>query len=203
MKLTEKKSAEWRRRARRGTAALEFALTLPIWMTFMLGLFDGGYYLLVNEKVDRIAYTTTDIVTQYNPITTENMKDIFTASSLLMNPFSFSSNGGVVVVSSFYLGPSSSTIQLCWNYSSANTSAVPTTTHPTPVANDIVISGATLTLKNGQTLTVGANENVIVSEVTYKFTPVFLSSGLFPSATIYRAAVYKPRLSLLITVPTT
>ena len=55
--------------ARRGLAATEFALTLPIWVTMLLGATDGAYCLLVNEKADRIAFTVADIVSQYQGIT--------------------------------------------------------------------------------------------------------------------------------------
>jgi Flp pilus assembly protein TadG len=177
--------------SKKGVAAVEFALTLPMLIMLLLGVGDGSYYLLVNEKVDRIAYTVTDMVTQYKSITKANIEDIFAGASLLMSPFPFASKG-YVVVSSYYLASGNTNITLCWNMSSTTDASV---------ASDITISGATLVLPNGQSLTINPNENVIISEVYYNFTPMFLSSGLFKSGKIFRLAVYKPRLSLLITAP--
>jgi Flp pilus assembly protein TadG len=176
--------------ARRGVAAVEFALSLPVWITLLLGVGDGTYFLLINEKADRIAYTVTDIVTQNTSISIANLNDIFNAASLLMSPFPFA-NKGSVVVSSYYMQSGQTNVTFCWNYSSGGT-------HPT---SDIAISGSTLTFPNGESLTLNPNENVIVSEVYYSFSPLFLSSGLFNAGQVYRMAVYKPRLSLLIQAP--
>src|ERR1700733_13515159 len=82
-----------RLRSRRGVAALEFALTLPIWVTFLLGLCDGTFCLLASEKTDRIAYSVTDIVTQYQSISLATLNDVVLAASQLMKPFTFGSGG--------------------------------------------------------------------------------------------------------------
>src|ERR1700722_917412 len=76
-------------RSRRAVAAAEFALTLPVWMTMLLGAADGTYFMLVNEKSDRIAYTVTDIVTQYQVVTRANLNDIILAATQEMQPFPF------------------------------------------------------------------------------------------------------------------
>ncbi|MDP9127494.1 MAG: pilus assembly protein [Pseudomonadota bacterium] len=174
---------------RRGVAAVEFALTLPIWVTMFLGMTDGAYCLVVNERVDRIAYSVTDIVAQYQTITKANLADIVQAASQLMNPFAFNANG-VVIVSSVYKPPGQSPT-ICWQYVGGGTANLPTKLGST---------GGTATLPNG--LVLNDNDNVIISEAYYKFTPMFLSAGLLSSGTVYRTAVYKPRLSPLITPPT-
>ena len=181
----------WRHRARRGIAAVEFALTLPIWIALLLGVSDGSYFLLVNERVDRIAYTITDIVTQYQTISLANLNDIAKAAGQLMSPFSFTDGQGSIIVTSVFQPPSGAPI-IEWQYK-----------YPTATAQISKIgatSGAAAVLPNG--LTLNANDNVIVSEIYYTFTPMFLSSGLFNSGVVYRVAVYKPRLSPLVTPPT-
>jgi hypothetical protein len=175
--------------ARKGVAAVEFALSLPIWTTLLLGAGDGAYCLIVNEKTDRIAYTVTDIVTQYQSITKANLNDILLASGQLMQPFAFGANG-VVIVSSVYQGSTGSPI-IEWQYSGGGTLSK---TSRIGAANGSAI------LPNG--LTLNAGDNVIISEVYYNFTPMFLSEGLFSSGPVYRVAVYKPRLSPLVTPPT-
>jgi hypothetical protein len=176
-------------RRRRGVAAMEFALTLPIWITMLLGAADGTYCLLVNEKSDRIAYSVTDIVTQYQTITIANLKDILQAASQLMQPFPFGNNG-VVIVTSVYK-PAGQTPVIEWQYAGGGTltkvSAIGTT-------------GGVPTLPNG--LTLNDNDNVIISEVYYNFTPLFLNVGPLSANTVYRVAMYKPRLSQLIVPPT-
>jgi len=173
---------------RRGVAATEFALTLPIWITMLLGTADGSYMMLVNEKTDRIAYSVTDIVTQYQTVSKANLNDIVQASTQLMNPFTFG-NLGVVIISSVYQ-PAGKTPVIEWQYTGGGTLVK---------TSKIGTTGGTPTLPNG--LTLNDNDNVIITEVFYNWTPLFVSANLFSSNTVYRFAVYKPRLSPLITTP--
>lgn len=188
-KLTIWRSARLRSLSRRGVAAVEFALTLPIWIMLLLGMSDGAYCLVVNERTDRIAYSVTDIVSQYQTITLLNLNDIVQAASQIMNPFVFGGNG-VVIVTSVYK-PTGLNPIIEWQYTGGGTLAK---------GSQIGVTGATPTLPNG--LVLNDNDNVIVSEVYYNFTPMFVSEGLFSAGTIYRTAVYKPRLSPLISPPT-
>jgi hypothetical protein len=174
----------------RGIAAVEFALTLPIWISMLMGVGDGSYYLLVNEKCDRIAYSVTDIVSQYSTITKANLNDILLATSQLMQPFTFGANGIVIVSSVFQ--PSTGSPIVEWQYSGGGTLS--------SQASKIGLTNGNAILPNG--LTLNANDNVIISEVYYNFTPLFVSEKIFNSTTLYRVAVYKPRLSPLVTPPT-
>jgi hypothetical protein len=178
-----------RNRARRGVAAVEFALTLPIWVTMLLGAADGSYCLMVNEKTDRIAYTVTDIVTQYQTITKAQLNDILLAAGQLMQPFAFGANGLVIVTSVYQPTTGSPVVE--WQYRGGGTLSK---------GSQIGNSGGSAILPNG--LTLNAGDNVILSEVYYNFTPMFVSAKLFNAGNVYRVAVYKPRLSPLVTPPT-
>jgi Flp pilus assembly protein TadG len=173
----------------KGIAALELALTLPIWMALLLGGADGTYFMLLCEKSDRIAYTVTDIVSQYQTISLTNLSDIIQAAGQLMQPFAFG-NQGIVIVTSVYK-PAGSPAYICWQYSGGGTLTQ---------TSRIGTTGGAPALPNG--LTLNDNDNVIISEVYYNYTPNFVSTGLFPTTQIYRTAIYKPRLSLLIKTPT-
>jgi len=202
---------KWLARARRGVAAVEFALTLPIWTTLLLGAGDGSYYMLVSERTDRIAYSVTDIVTQYQSISLANLNDILLASGQLMQPFSATDAFGnptvIVVVSSVYQAPGS-TPRICWQYTNYTSHGGAPPPQPNSKIGNYVgyatppgcAAGAVATLPNG--LTLNDNDNVIISEVFYDYKPLFVYQGLFPGNTIYRTAVYKPRLSPLIVPPT-
>jgi len=176
-------------RARRGVAAVEFALTMPIWIALLLGSTDGAYCLLVNERCDRVAYSVTDIVTQYQTITKANLNDILLAAGQIMSPFPFSSQG-VVVVSSVYQ-PATGAPIIEWQYAGGGSLAK---------TSQIGTTGGAASLPNG--LTLNSGDNVIISEVYYNFTPLFLGNNLFNAGQIYRVAIYKPRLSPLVTPPT-
>lgn len=175
-------------RFRRGVAAVEFALTMPIWLTLLLGMTDGGYCLVVNERADRIAYSVTDIVTQYQGISRSNLDDIVQAAGQLMQPFAFGEKG-IVIVTSVYKPPGQSPT-ICWQYTGGGAFNM---------SSQVGSTGGNPTLPNG--LVLNDNDNVIITEVYYSFEPLFLSAELLTSGPIYRVAVYKPRLSPLVTPP--
>lgn len=176
-------------RSKRGVAAIEFALTLPLWITMLLGVADGTYCLLINEKTDRIAYSVTDIATQYKTLSMAQLNDIILAASEMMKPFPFD-NQGIVIVSSIYK-PAGQTPYICWQYSGGGTLVQ---------SSRIGTTGGAPTLPAG--LTLNDYDNVLVSEVFYYFSPIFTGSGLFSSGIVYRTAIYKPRLSPLCNTPT-
>ncbi|MFY9287138.1 MAG: hypothetical protein WAO98_01425 [Alphaproteobacteria bacterium] len=191
MNLT-KNISQWGRslrdKARRGVAATEFALTMPIWVTLLVGASDGAYALLLNERTDRIAYTVTDIVSQHQTMTVSNLNDITLTAGQMMQPFAFGTKG-VVIVTSVYKPPGAAPY-ICWQYKGGGTLSR---------NSQVGTPGGAPVLPNG--LTINDNDNVIISEVYYLFTPMFITDHMFPSDTIYRNAVYKPRLSPLITTP--
>lgn len=182
--------AKWRRnKSRRGLAALEFALTLPIWVTLVLGVADGTYCLLINEKVDRIAYSVSDIVTQYqDPVSLVTLNDTTSSASQIMDPYTFGANG-MVIVSSVYK-PTGKSPVIQWQYLGGGTLVR---------SSRIGSTGGTASLPNG--LTMNDGDNVIVTEVYYTFSALFISDSLFPAGDVYRAAMYKPRLGPLLTKP--
>ncbi|MFA5041558.1 MAG: TadE/TadG family type IV pilus assembly protein [Bdellovibrionales bacterium] len=193
---------------RKGVAAVEFALSLSLWMILLLGIFDGSYYLLVNEKVDRIAYTVSDIVTQYDATPShEKLSDIMMAAGQLMQPMSFNPSTlgtpdgegdypeatGYIIVTSVYQDPTQGPI-VKWQYTyppAGNGVSTPTSS----VGNSA--EGSLATLPNG--LTLNSKDNVIVTEVFYTFSPLFLDQ--FVSKVIRRETVFKPRLGGLIVPP--
>jgi len=174
----------------RGVAAVEFALMMPVWILLFLGVSDGAFYLLMCEKIDRIAYSVTDIVTQYKVVTLADLNDISLAASQLMQPFSFSSGEGVLIVSSVYQAVGDQP-RIMWQYSYPQGQAFQ--------SSKLGSIGAVAALPSG--LIMNDNENVIISEVYYHYDPLFIVAGIFGSSTVYRYAVYKPRLSPLITSP--
>lgn len=177
-----------RNRARKGAVAIEFALSLPILILLLLGGSDAAYMMIVAQRVDRIAFSVTDIVTQSEMLTNADVNKILGASSELMAPFPFGTKG-IVILSSIYK-PQGQTATIKWQRSGGGSLAR---------TSKIGIQGAIPALPNGLTLL--DNDNVIIAEVYYDFSPMFMNAGILSRGDIYRVAVYKPRLSPLITPP--
>lgn len=175
-------------RAQRGIAAVEFALTLPILLALLIGGTETTFLLLQSERVDRIAYSVTDIVTQSETLTKADLDTTFLAAAQLMQPFDFTSNG-VVIVSSIYKPAGSPTI-IKWQYAGGGGLAR---------GSKVGLPGQTPSMPDN--LQLNDNDNVIVSEVYYAYTPLFVNAGYLSAHDLYHVAVYKPRLSPLITTP--
>lgn len=172
-----------------GTVAMEFALSLPIWIAILVGSSDAGYMMIVSQRVDRIAYSVTDIVTQSETISKADLDNIFLAAGQLMQPFEFGADG-IVIVTSLYK-PAGQATKISWQYAGGGTLAR---------GSKIGAVGSTPQMPAG--LTLNDNENVVVAEVYYAFEPMFIDAGVLSAGDIYRVAIYKPRLSPLITPPT-
>ncbi|MGQ7791250.1 TadE/TadG family type IV pilus assembly protein [Faunimonas sp. B44] len=169
-------------------AALEFGLAAPLVVLLFIGGFDMSRYLLVHYKVERVAFAVADILTQYKMVSGSEIKDAFTASAEIMHPFPFGPEG-VVIVSSVHRSEATGPTVIRWQCSGggalARTSAV-----------GRVNGTATLP---GE-LTLGARDNVIVSEVFYTYRPIF--SGIVPDQVqVYKTSVFRPRLGALTSAP--
>lgn len=174
-----------RRGTQRGLAAIEFALTLPIMIALLVGSADIAYMMLLSQRVDRVAYAVTDIVSQSETVPSRaDLDTIMLAAGQLMQPFPFG-NDGVVVVTSVYR-PTGQGPRICWQHASGG-SLVRSSLIGAP--------GEAPNMPNG--LTINEKENVIISEVFYDFRPMFINAGILSAGDFYRVAVYKPRLSLL------
>lgn len=178
------------RARRRGNVAIEFALALPIWITLLVGTADGALLMIKAQRVDRIAYSVTDIITQSETISTADLDKVLLAAGELMQPFTFGEKGFVIITSLYK--PAGEPVKISWQHSGGGTLAR---------SSKIGIFGSPPTMPNGMTL--NDNENVIATEVYYDYAPMFLSAGILSASDIYRVAIYKPRLSPLITPPTT
>lgn len=187
MNLLIKKMAHKARE--KGSVAIEFALSLPIWVTLLIGTSDAAYLMIVSQRVDRIAYSVTDIVSQSETISKADLDNIFLAAGQLMQPFIFGAEG-IVIVSSIYK-PAGAATKISWQYTGGGT---------LPRVSKIGAAGST-TPAMPNSLTINDNENIIVAEVYYAFKPMFINAGVLSAADIYRVAIYKPRLSPLITPP--
>jgi len=172
----------------RGIAAVEFALTLPIWIALLIGSTDGAYMMLLSQRVDRITYTVTDLVTQSQALTRVDLDTMLLAAGQLMSPFPFAEDG-VVILTSLYK-PAGGTTEIRWQHIGGGSLAR---------ASKIGTPGLPPSMPNG--LVLNDNENVIVAEVYYAFEPMFVNAGVLAAGDMYRVAIYKPRLSPLITVP--
>lgn len=178
-------------RAEGGIAVIEFAMALPLLLAMLYGVIELTRYILITQKVEKLAHTVADITAQSQTVTAADLNEILDASAHVMAPYAMGGNSRIII-SSLYRppnpGPSTpSTARVNWCYKGGGSLAA---------ASEIGALGATPAMPGG--FTFNERENVIAAEVFYAFSPL-ITTEWFSDTVIYRAAFYRPRLGALTT----
>lgn len=176
------------RAEQQGIAMVEFALALPVLMTLFYGTVEVTRYVLITQKVEKLAHAVADMTAQSATATTATLDQVMAAASDIMNPYTMSSNGRIII-SSLYRAAGETDATVSWRYEGGGTLSATST---------LGAVGATPVMPTA--FTFEERENVIAGEVYYEFSPL-ISSQFFGTTTIYRIAFYKPRLGALVTAP--
>ncbi|GLK81037.1 TadE/TadG family type IV pilus assembly protein [Methylopila turkensis] len=175
------------RRSESGVAAVEFALAAPMLTILTLGGLDVARYALTVNKVMKVGFSVSDVTAQYDSLSAQALSQVFRISSQNL-PGYVSGSTGVTILSSVQLD-SANNPKVVWQcFSSAGGAWT----------SKIGTAGGTATMD--KTLLADSKDNLIYSEVYYKFTPMFtvFFTGAFD---IYSKALYRPRLGALTTKP--
>lgn len=160
-------------RDRRGGAVVEFALILPFMLLLVLGAVEVISVIEAQRRVSHVAYAIADLVAQERTISATELNDIFVGGKLLMTPLSATPLGQRVA--SF---PADHTGVL---------SATPDWSQEAPTK---YAGSQGLTPPSGTT---GADQSVIVADVSYTYTP-FVHWVLPTTFTFQKRAVLRPRV---------
>lgn len=178
--------AIWRRfiASRRGVAAVEFALIMPVLLILFLSSYDVGNAIIVYLKVRTATYELAAITNQYGTtasnagqITTTIMSTITAAGSSILSPYS---STPLTIVLTQIQATSNTQATVSWSYAVNGTAYTQGTTFnlPTNLANNTCGSGnySSVSPTSGP----GACY-LILSQVSYSYTPMF---GAFMTGTL-------------------
>lgn len=166
-----------------GNVAVEFALCLPVLMLLMLGSAEMARFVILHQKVDRVAVTTSDLVSRAETIKESELDDIFAAAELVAQPFDLAALGIVIV--SAITNVDGSGARVAWQRSGGGSA-----THNSQIGTQ---GGAAALSADFE---VRQGETAIIAEVFYDFEP-FLSELIVDPQTLYRRAHHRPRLGTL------
>ena len=165
------------RRDRRGVAAVEFAMILPVMVALYLGLVDVTQILSASRKASGVASAVGDLVAQSIQIDDAGMDNIFVAAASMLSPFDPAALT-VVITSIDADGDGNTTV----GWSDALNAA------PRGV-------GSTVVLPEGL---IEPNTSLIMSEVTYAYSSAvshLVSGGSVDTDDTF---YLKPRRSLFV-----
>ena len=166
-------------RDRRGIAATEFVVIVPIMLVMFFGTVEFSSGIAVDRKVTLVARTLSDLTSQSTTVASTDTANFFAASTAILTPYSATPTKAAI--SELYVNPSTLKATVQWNqtYQGATARAV----------------GSTVTIPSA--LAVGGTY-LIFSEVSYLYTPtvgyVMAKAGI----TLSDVAYTRPRQSLCV-----
>lgn len=173
---------QYLRRCAAGNVAVEFALASPVLLLLMLGSVELARFVILHQKLDRIAVTVSDLVARAEEISQSDIDDILVAAGEVAQPFALS-DLGVVIVSSITNDGDGPVV--VWQRSGGGSYGG---------TSKVGAEGGTATLPTG--FNVNEGETAIISEVYFDFDP-FLSELIVEPQTLYKRAHHRPRLGTL------
>ncbi|MGI9486286.1 MAG: TadE/TadG family type IV pilus assembly protein [Geminicoccaceae bacterium] len=174
------------RQCDRGNVVVEFALALPVLLMMLLASAELGRFVLLNQKIDRVAITMSDLVARTETINETELDDIFNAAAHVAEPFDLGSSGRVIISS--VTNADGEGARIAWQRSGGGSFIK---------ASEVGTEGETADLS--EDFAVREGETAIVSEVFFDFEP-FLSEIIVSPRVIYRRAHHRPRLGTLDTI---
>jgi hypothetical protein len=166
-----------------GATAVEFALASPVLILLMLGSVELGRFIILNQKLDRVAVSMADLVARSETISDSQIDDIFIAAAEVAQPFPIADAGRVFVSS--VINPEGDGAEIAWQRSGVGTLAE---------SSRLGSEGNAATLPSD--FDVREGETAIVAEVFFEFEP-FLSELILQPQTVYKRAYHRPRLGTL------
>ena len=161
---------------RRGIAATEFALIVPIMLVMFFGVVEFSSGVAVDRKVTLMARTLSDLTSQSVTVSNSDMTNFFAASQAIMTPYAQAPTKGTI--SELYVDPNTLAARVQWSNGSVPRAAGSTVAIPSA----LVVAGTYL----------------IFSEVSYLYTPavgfVMGKTGVNLSDTAYT----RPRQSTCV-----
>lgn len=173
-------------RSNDGLAAIEIALMAPFLAMLLLGGYDLSRFISIRAGVDKVGFSVADVTSQYKELNASTMTQIFKITGASLKTYQSGVNG-VTMLTSVYLD--GKTPKVRWQCSSTN---------GTKWTSKIGSSGAIAAVDTA--LLADVNDNLIISEVFYKFEPVFMTF-FTESIDLHTQSLYRPRLGALTTKP--
>jgi Flp pilus assembly protein TadG len=182
-------------RDRRGVAAIEFAMIVPIMLVLFFGTVEFSSAVAVDRKVTLIARTLSDVTAQSQSVATTDLNNFFTAGCAIMYPYAgpppctTTNNPMTAVISELYVDPVTLKARVEWSvpYQGGVAQTVGVAPVGVTVPSALLVSGTYL----------------ILSQVSFTYTPA-VAYGMLPNAgiTLSDVAYTRPRQSQCVYYPT-
>jgi len=179
---------------RRGIAATEFAVIVPLMLVLLFSTVEFCSGLAVDRKVSLVARTIANLTSQGANASASDLANFFGAATLIMVPYVQPTYPAPnMTISELYIDPSSGNARVQWSAGSAprGLSSV------VPVPQSMIAT-------DPATHAIIPNQYIIFSEVNTVFTPTLGNYGMMKAAvTLSDVAYALPRQSTCVFYPST
>jgi Flp pilus assembly protein TadG len=155
------------RKDKKGLAAVEFALILPLLITLFFGVVEVSMMLSARASVTSVASVTADLIAQKSTVTASDITNVFTAATAILYPNSVD-NATIEIYS--IVDNNNTTGKVAWSCKRIGSNAAVTgaTTPPTgSTGGDIIKAG---NLDTNGTPQYGGTGSVIIGRITYTYS---------------------------------
>jgi len=154
-------------RDRRGLAAIEFAMLLPIMLVTLFGVIGATSAIAIDRKVTLMARTLADLTAQGDDVSNNDISNFFAIGRAMLTPYSATMNaftGGPLkmTLTELYIDPATGAARVQWSKGDDERSAGSVVTMP---------SGLIGRDSKNEIL---PNQYFILSEVSYRYAPSIL-----------------------------
>lgn len=163
-----------------GAALIESAITLPILILLISGIFEFANYALINNKLVRAVGVLGDMIARQN-LTRTNLIALMGTIDVIMTPFNKDQQIRVVVSQVRNNGMTTDPKKMLISWQQQLNGGVSNIGTPGNIPVNLPNS-----------ITVINNQSIIVTEVFFNYTPIVFKS-FFNSKSIYKTSVFVPR----------
>jgi Flp pilus assembly protein TadG len=186
---------------RRGVAAIEFAMLVPIMLVLFFGTIEFSVGVAANRKVSLMAQTLSDLTSRSISVSDTDITNFFTAGTGIMTPYVAPTyNATSSQISELWIDPSTGNARVQWSKATGTAYVAlavgSTVTLPTTNGGDLIVRDSTGAIVAGQYL--------IYSQVQFRYTPVvnYKIGGTAPTFTLTDYSYTRPRQAACVIYPT-
>ena len=172
---------------RRGLAAVEFALIVPLMLMMVFGTIEITNGIAVKRKIDLVSRTLSDLTSRASTLSSTDVTSFFTVGSAIMQPYGSSL---AATISEVYIDPITAAGSIIWSQASGG-GILHAAGSPVSVPSGLISKDA-----QGKVV---ANQYLIYAEASYLYVPavgyVMNKAGI----TLAESTFTRPRQSSSVT----
>jgi Flp pilus assembly protein TadG len=177
------------RRDRRGVAAVEFAVIVPMMLVLFFGMVEFSSGVAVDRKLSLVTQGLADLVSRYQNVNDTDIANFNAIADAMMSPYS--STPLKATITELYIDPSSGTARVQWSKGDV----------PRAVSSTVAVP-ANLIARDSVTNAITPDQYLIFTEASYLYQPavgyVMAKAGITLSDKMYM----RPRLLSCVVYPT-